>query len=207
MQPGLDAKAFGVLLHALAPDEPDAHEAVHRYITILMDKLIAAKWFLKDLEVVALEWLAGKFTGRAAEKWTRVVAAARITATTSGIGHNSVLYRCLRDMVLAYQAVGIKAHLQLRKLRDLVWSRKDTVAQTASKVLAFFEAYDRAVELTRHLGVTLQVPAQDFATRFTEMQGAVGSWRRWAKATEGWSVKERRSLSEVKERLLQAGKA
>jgi hypothetical protein len=111
---------------ALAPDEPDAHEAVHRHITILMDKLIAAKWFLKDLKAVALEWLAGQFTGRAAEKWTRVVAAARITATTSGIGHNSVLYRCLRDMVLAHPAVGIKAHLQLRKLHDLVWSRKDT---------------------------------------------------------------------------------
>ena len=37
--------------------------------------------------------------------------------------------------------------------------------------------------------------------------GVVGSWRRWAHATEGLSVKERRSLSEVKERLLQAGKA
>ena len=37
--------------------------------------------------------------------------------------------------------------------------------------------------------------------------GAVGSWRRWAQATAGWSVKERRSLSEVKERLLRAGRA
>ena len=34
---------------SLAPDEPDAHEAVHKHITILMDKIIAAKWFLKDL--------------------------------------------------------------------------------------------------------------------------------------------------------------
>ena len=75
---------------SLAPDEPDAHEAVHKHITILMDKIIAAKWFLKDLEAVALEWLAGQFTGRASEKWTRVVATARITATTSGIGHYSV---------------------------------------------------------------------------------------------------------------------
>jgi len=39
-----------------------------------MEKIIPAKWFLKDLEAVALEWLAGQFTGRAAEKWTRVVA-------------------------------------------------------------------------------------------------------------------------------------
>jgi hypothetical protein len=161
---------------SLAPDEPDAHKAVHKHITILMEKLIEAKWFLKDLEAVALEWLASQFTVRAAEKWTRVVAAARVTATTSGIRYNSVLYRCLRDMVLAYSAVGIKAHLQLRKLRDLVWNRKDTVAQTASKVLTFYEAHDRAVELTRHLGVTLQVPPQDFATRFTEMQGHFPEW-------------------------------
>ncbi len=97
---------------SFAPDEPDAHEAIHKHITVLMEKLIAAKWFLKDLEAVALEWLAGQFTGGAADKWTRVVAAARVTATTSGIAHNSVLYRCLRDMVLAYPAVGIKAQLR-----------------------------------------------------------------------------------------------
>ena len=144
-----------------ARDDPDAHEAIHKHITVLMDKLIAAKWFLKDLEAVALEWLAGQFTGRAADKWTRVVAAARGTATTSGIAHNSVLYRCLRDMVLAYPAVGIKAQLQMRKLRDLPWQRKDTVAQTASRVTAYYEAVACAEELTRHLGVTLQVPAQD----------------------------------------------
>jgi hypothetical protein len=41
---------------------------------------------------------------------------------------------------------------------------------------------------------------------------ALGLWTlemliRRAQATEGWSVKERRNLSEVKERLLQAGKA
>ena len=98
-----------------------------------MEKIIPAKWFLKDLEAVALEWLAGQFTGRAAEKWTRVVAAARVTATTSGIRHNSVLYRCLRDMVLAYPAVGIKAHLQMRRLRDLPWNRKETVASPGSR--------------------------------------------------------------------------
>ncbi len=161
---------------SLAPDEPDAHEVVHKHVTILMDKIIVAKWFLKDLEAVALEWLAGQFTGCAADQWTRVVAAARVTATTSGIGHNSVLYCCLCDMVLAYPATGIKDNLQLRKLRDLSWNRKDTVAQTASKVQGFYEAYDRAVELTRTLGVTLQVPAQDYATRFTEIQVHFPEW-------------------------------
>jgi hypothetical protein len=61
------------------PDEPDAHDAVHKYITVLMDKIIAAKWFLKDLEAVALEWLAMQFKGRAADHWVRIVAAARVT--------------------------------------------------------------------------------------------------------------------------------
>jgi hypothetical protein len=73
-------------------------------------------------------------------------------------------------------AAGIKANLQIRKLSDLVWNRKDTVAQTVSKVQAFFEAYDRAVELTWNLGVTLQVPAQDYATHFTEMQAHFPEW-------------------------------
>jgi len=160
----------------LAPDDPDAHEAIYKHITVLMEKLIAAKWFLKDLEAVALEWLAGQFTGRAADKWTRVVAAARVTATTSGIAHNSVLYRCLRDMVLAYPAVGIKTQLQMRKARDLPWQRKDTVAQTASRTIAYYEALQRAGELTRHLGITLQVPFQDWPTRLTEMQGYFPGW-------------------------------
>ena len=161
---------------ALAPDDPDAHEAIYKHITVLMEKLIAAKWFLKDLEAVALEWLAGQFTGRAADKWTRVVAAARVTATTSGIAENSVLYRCLRDMVLAYPAVGIKSQLQMRKARDLPWQRKDTVAQTASRTIAYYEALQRAGELTRHLGITLQVPFQDWPTRLTEMQTYFPGW-------------------------------
>ena len=159
---------------SLAPDEPDVHEAVHKYITILMDKIIASKWFLNDLEVVALEWLAGQFTGRAVENARRY----RGQNHCNDIGHWA--QQCSLSlpsyMVLAYPAAGIKANLQMRKLSDLVWNCKDTVAQTASKVMAFFEAYDRAVELTRHLGVTLQVPAQDFATRFTEMQNHFPEW-------------------------------
>ena len=116
-----------------APDEPDAHEAVHKHITVLMDKIIATKWFLKDLEAVALEWLAMQFKGSDADHWTHVVAVARVTVTTSGIGHNSVLYRCLRNMVLAYPATGIKANLLLRKTSDLPWNSRFTVVQTASQ--------------------------------------------------------------------------
>lgn len=34
----------------------------------------------------------------------------------------------------------------------------------------YFQAYDRAVALTAHLGPTLLVPAQDWPTRLSEMQ-------------------------------------
>jgi hypothetical protein len=83
-------------------DAPDAHDIIYKHITILMNKLVAARWFLKELEPVALEWLAAQFKGRAADYWQRIVGVARVTATTSGIGKQS--YRCLRDMLLAYLA-------------------------------------------------------------------------------------------------------
>ena len=117
-----------------------------------------------------------QFKGRAADHWVLVVAAARVTATTSGIGHNSVLYRCLRDILLAYPATGIKANLLLRKACDLPWNRLLTVVQTASQTLEYYEAYDRAVGLTQNLVATLLVPDQDWPTRFTEMQVHFPEW-------------------------------
>ena len=64
-------------------DAPDAHDIIYKHITILMNKLVAARWFLKELEPVALEWLAAQFKGRAADYWQRIVGVARVTATTS----------------------------------------------------------------------------------------------------------------------------
>ncbi len=184
-----DAEREALLLHAarfrcenvrvpctVSPDEPDAHETIHKHITVLMHKLVASKWYLKELEAVALESLATQFQGRAADHWVRVVGVARVTATTSGIGHNSVLYLCLRDMLLAYPATGIKANLLLRKTSDLPWNRKLTVAQICTATFGYYEAYDRAVALTQHLDATLLVPEQDWPTRFTEMQVYFPEW-------------------------------
>ena len=43
--------------------------------------------------------------------------------------------------------------------------------------MEYYEAYDRAVDLTRNLtDVTLIVPEQDWPTRFTEMQSVFPSW-------------------------------
>jgi hypothetical protein len=160
----------------VSPDEPDAHETIHKHITVLMHKLIDSKWYLKELEAVSLEWLATQFQGRAADHWVHVVGVARVTATTSGIGHNSVLYRCLCDMLLAYPATGIKANLLLRKASDLPWNRKLTVPEICTSTFAYYEAYDRAVVLTQHLDDTLLVPEQDWPTRFTEMQVYFPEW-------------------------------
>ena len=141
-----------------------------------MHKLIASKWYLKELEAVALEWLATQFQGRVADHWVRVVGVARVTATTSGIGHNSVLYRCLRDMLLAYPATGIKVNLLLRKVSDLTWKSKATVEQICNETSTYYEAYDSGVALTQHLDDTLLVPEQDWPTRFTEMQVYFPEW-------------------------------
>jgi hypothetical protein len=47
----------------VAPDEPDAHETIHKHIQVLMHKLIASKWYLKELEDVAMEWLCHAVPG------------------------------------------------------------------------------------------------------------------------------------------------
>jgi hypothetical protein len=74
------------------------------------------------------------------------------------------------------------------------------------------EAHVLAIRLTILEGtppvfVYVGVPATRVVVAVVSSIGAVGSWRGWAQETEGWLVKERRSLSEVQERLLQAGKA
>jgi hypothetical protein len=56
-------------------DAPDAHEIIYKHITILMNKLVAARWFLKELEPVALEWLAAQFKGRAADSYSIAACA------------------------------------------------------------------------------------------------------------------------------------
>jgi len=42
-------------------------------------------------QAAALDWLTDQFTGRAGDQWHIVVREAARTATTSGIGPNSVL--------------------------------------------------------------------------------------------------------------------
>jgi hypothetical protein len=161
----------------IAPDHPDAHDVMAVFITRLMDRIIASKYFFKEYEHAALDWLQDQFKGRAAVQFRLVLGEAKRVATTSGIGQNSVLYRVLRDMLLAYPAHGVKASITKKKTELLVWAPNKTVAEIHTSWMAYYEAYDRAVDLTRNLAdVTLIVPEQDWPTRFTEMQAIFPSW-------------------------------
>jgi hypothetical protein len=124
-----------------------------------------------------MDWIQDQFSGRAADHWQRVAREAARTATTSGIGPNSVLYRALRDMLLAYPATGVKAAILRRKAVDLPWNPKMTVETIQSTVVEYYEAYDRAAALTRGgADITLVVPEQDWPTRLTEMQAHFPPW-------------------------------
>ncbi len=104
------------------------------------------------------------------------VREASRTATTSGIGPNSVLYRALRDMITAYPAHGVKAAIFRRCTVDLVWAPHKTTVEIHTAIMAYYEAYDRAVAQSRNLDATLVLPAQDWAERLTEMQGIFPPW-------------------------------
>ena len=102
----------------IAPDYPDAHDLMAVFINRLMNRLIASKYFFREYEHLALDWLEDQFKLRAAVQFRLVLVEAKRKATTSGIGQNSVLYRVLRDMLLAYPAHCVKA--------SITWSGRRT---------------------------------------------------------------------------------
>ena len=74
-------------------------------------------------------------------------------------------------MLHAYPTHGVKNHIMARKFKELMWTPTKTVVEIHSAFMTYYEAYDRDVALTAgNVDVTLVVPAQDWATRFTEMQ-------------------------------------
>jgi hypothetical protein len=124
-----------------------------------------------------MDWIQDQFSGRAAEHGQRVAREAARTATTSGIGPNSVLYRAFRDMLLAYPATGVKTVILRRKAVDLPWNPKMTLETIQSTVVEYYEAYDRAAALTRGgADIMLVVLEQDWPTRLTEMKEHFPPW-------------------------------
>lgn len=136
------------------------------YIHRIMTHIIASKYFYVEYENQVLDWLEDQFKGRAAVQFRIVLREAKRVATTTGIGQNSVLYRVLRDMLLAYPAHGVKAAILQKKREVLVWSANKTAAEIHSAWMTYYESYDRTVALTHNLAdVTLIVPAQDIRHR------------------------------------------
>jgi hypothetical protein len=117
----------------------------------------------KEYEDLAMDWVEDQFAERDADTCRRVT--------------DIVLYSSLRDMLHAYPAHGVKNHIMSIKSKELVWTSTKTVVEIHLTFMAYYEAYDRAVSLTACMvDVTLMVPAQDWATRFTEMQSHFPSW-------------------------------
>ena len=111
---------------SVALDHVNSHDLMCKHIVKLTKRLIASKYLLKDLEQLALDWLEDQLTGRTADQWHIVVREASREGTTADIGPNSVLYRTLRDMLLAYPAHSVKATIMSRKATDLVWAPNRT---------------------------------------------------------------------------------
>jgi hypothetical protein len=51
---------------SVAPDHIDAHENMAKHIGKLASRLIVSKYYLKELEQVAMDWIQDQFSGRAA---------------------------------------------------------------------------------------------------------------------------------------------
>ena len=161
----------------IAADHADAHDMMAVHINRIMSRLIASKYFYVEYENLALDWVKDQFKGRAAVQFRIVLKEAKRVATTTGIGQNSVLYRVLRDLLLAYPSHALKASNMQKNKEMLVWSPTKTAVETHAAWMTYYESYDRAVALTHNLDdVTLIVPAQDWATRFTEMQDVFPPW-------------------------------
>ena len=157
----------------IAPDQSDAHDTM----AVFIRRLIASGYYYREYEEQALDWVEDQFQGRAATQYRLVSNEARRVATTSGIGQNSVLYRVLRDMLLAYPAHGVKAEMKLKREEFFVWFPDKTTSEIHSLWMEYYESYDRAVILTHNNpDMTLIVPAQDWPTRFTEMQEKFPKW-------------------------------
>lgn len=158
------------------PDERRACEEVVPFVEFLVQVLVASRYYLVELEEKALLFCHNQLSGRASEIWRLCAKEAARTATTSGIGPNSVLYRTLRDWLHEYPPTGIKDDILEREKVEFVWNPKATAAANLSAWAAFFEIWDNAVDLTATLTVALRVPPQDWTTRLSNMQARFPAW-------------------------------
>ncbi len=99
-----------------------SHNELNNVIKCIVPRLVSSKWYHKDTELQAMDWLEDQFTCRAANQWHLVAREASRTATTLGIGPNSILYHSLHDMITTYPAHDVKAAILRHSTVDLVWA-------------------------------------------------------------------------------------
>ncbi len=160
------------------PDEPDAADSLALFIANVIDALTASNYHLKEMEAMALVYLDQQFEGKAGHQWTTVKTAARVEATTSGIGVHSVLYRSLRDMLGQYPVYNIKNDMLAKKALDLRWDAKQSTPANRTRLQVYYDAYDRAVNRTATLDLASRLPAQTWDVRLAELQSV---WPPWIK--------------------------
>lgn len=160
------------------PDEADAADSLALFVANIVDAITASNYHLKEMEAMALVYLDQQFEGKAGHQWTTVKTAARLEATTSGIGIHSVLYRSLRDMLLQYPLYNIKNDMLAKKAMDLRWDPKLSASANRTRLQNYYDAYDRAVVRTAPLDLASRLPAQNWDVRLAELQGL---WPPWIK--------------------------
>ncbi len=78
--------------------------------------------------------------------------------------------------VSRYPAHVVKAAILRRRTVDLVWAPNKTTVEIHTAIIAYYEAYDRAVSQSRNLDATLVLSAQDWTAILTEMQFIFQPW-------------------------------
>jgi len=119
---------------SLAPHEPSAESLLHAMFDIHCEELAAQQLLHKSQTAQAMVLTARCFTGPALHQWTVAKAWAEETATTTGIGNGSTLYRAAVRMLKAYE--NTQAVYQTRKaLKSLTWGKSVALTMATWEVV------------------------------------------------------------------------
>ena len=121
-------------LFSLAPHEPSAESLLHAMFDLHCEELAAQQLLHKSQTAQAMVLTARCFTGPALHQWTVAKAWAEETATTTGIGNGSTLYRAAVRMLKAYE--NTQAVYQTRKaLKSLTWGKSVALTMATWEVV------------------------------------------------------------------------
>ena len=69
----------------IAPDHPDAHDAMAVFINRIMNHIIASKYFYKEYENQALDWLEDQFKDRGSVQFRLVLRETKRSLISDGL--------------------------------------------------------------------------------------------------------------------------